>query len=190
MTEKSGAMKQPHVVILGGGPAGVGGAFYLRKHDRARATVLEQRDHLGGNAGSFDVDGLTVDYGSHRLHHASDPAILAELQGLLGDDLLHNPRQGRIRLRGKWLHFPLKPVDLMLRLDRRFAAGSLRDMLLPARNGHGAGAETFASVLRQSLGPTICEHFYFPYARKLWGLEPEQLSAIQARKRVSAGSFA
>jgi hypothetical protein len=26
------------------------------------------------------------------------------------------------------VHFPLKPVDLMLRLDRRFAAGTLRDM--------------------------------------------------------------
>jgi protoporphyrinogen oxidase len=35
----------------------------------------------------------------------------------------------------------------------------------------------------------MCHHFYFPYARKLWGREPEELSGIQARKRVSAGSF-
>ena len=34
----------------------------------------------------------------------------------------------------------------------------------------------------------ICRDFYFPYARKLWG-EPEELSALQARKRVTAGSF-
>ncbi|HSK18840.1 MAG TPA: FAD-dependent oxidoreductase [Longimicrobiales bacterium] len=182
-------MAQPHVVILGGGPAGVGGAFYLTKAGRASVTVLEQQAVVGGNAGSFEIDGMRVDFGSHRLHHASDPAILADLHSLLGEDLLDRPRRGRIRLRGKWVHFPLKPVDLVLRLDKGFAAGSLRDMVVGAlTNGKDEG-DTFASVLRANLGPTICDHFYFPYARKMWGLPPDRLSAIQARKRVSAGSF-
>lgn len=34
----------------------------------------------------------------------------------------------------------------------------------------------------------MCDAFYFPYARKVWGREPEHLSAEQARRRVSAGS--
>lgn len=182
-------MAKPHVVILGGGPAGVGGAYYLRKRDRATVTVLEQQEVLGGNASSFEIDGIYVDYGSHRLHHACDPSILADLKDVLNGDLVNMPRHGRIRLRGKWLHFPLKPVDLMLRLDKRFAAGTMRDMVARTLfKGRNEG-ETFASVLRASLGPTICEHFYFPYARKLWGAEPETLSGIQARKRVSAGTF-
>ncbi|MGH7504187.1 MAG: protoporphyrinogen/coproporphyrinogen oxidase [Longimicrobiales bacterium] len=182
-------MAEPRVVILGGGPAGVGGAYYLRKQGRGQVTLLEQQTVLGGNAGSFEIDGIHVDYGSHRLHHACDPAILADLRAVLGADLVNMPRHGRIRLRGKWLHFPLKPVDLMMRLDRAFAAGSLRDMIGRTLNGRTTEGDTFASVLRANLGPTICEHFYFPYARKLWGTEPERLSGIQARKRVSAGSF-
>jgi len=44
-------------------------------------------------------------------------------------------------------------------------------------------------VLERGLGPTICRDFYFPYARKIWGLEPEAISAAQAHKRVSAGSI-
>jgi protoporphyrinogen oxidase len=36
----------------------------------------------------------------------------------------------------------------------------------------------------------MCENFYFPYARKIWGLEPEELDAEQARRRVAAGSAA
>ena len=44
-------------------------------------------------------------------------------------------------------------------------------------------------MLERGLGPTICREFYFPYARKIWGLEPEQIAAIQAHKRVSAGSI-
>ena len=50
-------------------------------------------------------------------------------------------------------------------------------------------APTFASVLEKSLGKTICDDFYFPYARKIWGREPEELSALQATRRVSAASF-
>jgi protoporphyrinogen oxidase len=182
-------MSEPHVVILGGGPAGVGGAFYLRRQGRAQVTLLEQQESPGGNAGSFNIDGLQVDFGSHRLHHACDPEILGDIRQLLGDDLLKMPRHGRIRLRGRWLHFPLQAKDLLLRLDRGFALSSTRDMVQRMLPGGPAEGCTFASVLRANLGRTICDHFYFPYARKIWGHEPEELSAIQARRRVSAGSF-
>lgn len=183
-------MSEPHIVVLGAGPAGVGAACQLARHRKARVTVLEQRDAVGGNAGSFEWQGQRLDYGSHRLHPACDPEILADIRGMLGEDLVERPRHGRIRLRGRWIHFPLKPVDLLLRLDRGFALGALRDAatrLLPREGGVEA---TFADVLRSRLGRTICENFYFPYARKIWGREPEQLSAIQAKRRVAANSFA
>jgi protoporphyrinogen oxidase len=180
---------EPRVVILGGGPAGVGGAYQLRRTDKAAVTVFEQNDVVGGNAGSFTVSGVRVDYGSHRLHYACDPEILADVKKLLGPDFDSFERHGRIRLRGKWVHFPLKPVDLLLRLDKAFALGALSDMVRRSLPGGPPEGESFASVLWANLGPTICEHFYFPYARKMWGEEPEKLSGIQARKRVTAGTF-
>lgn len=184
-------MDKPHVVILGAGPAGVGAAYRLRREDRARVTVIEQQAVVGGNAGSFDAGGQRLDYGSHRLHPSCDPAILADIRALLGDDLLDRPRHGRIRLRGKWIHFPLAPLDLLLRLDRKFAFNVFRDMTVGRlARGRRNGADTFEAVLMASLGPTICEEFYFPYSRKIWGRDPDELSGIQARRRVSAGSFA
>jgi protoporphyrinogen oxidase len=184
-------MREPHVMILGAGPAGVGAAYQLRRLRRARVTVIEQQSVVGGNAGSFEVDGQRLDYGSHRLHPACDPAILADIRALLGGDLLDRPRHGRIRLRGKWIHFPLQPADLLLRLDRSFAVGSLLDMTARRANplSKDSEDESFASVLMAGLGRTICEEFYFPYARKIWGREPTELSAVQARRRVSAASF-
>ena len=181
-------MTARRVVILGGGPAGVGAACALAARPGFEVTLVEQRAAAGGNAGSFEHRGLHLDYGSHRLHHATDPRILAEIRALLGDDLLRRPRRGRIRLRGRWVRFPLAATDLLLRLDRAFALRAARDMLLRRRAGDEP--ESFASVLHARLGPTISEHFYFPYARKLWGEEPEALSAIQARRRVAAISFA
>jgi protoporphyrinogen oxidase len=178
----------PHVVVLGGGPAGCGAAYQLRKTGKATVTLLERQDVVGGNAGSFQWGGQWLDYGSHRLHHTVAPEILADIKAMLGDDFGDFPRHGRIRLRGKWLHFPIQTLDLLKRLDKGFAFGMARDMVKRKLAKPKEGS-TFASVLLANLGPTMCHHFYFPYARKLWGREPEVLSGIQARKRVTAGSF-
>ncbi len=185
-------MSLPSVVVLGAGPAGVGAAYQLARQGKARVTVLERNQVVGGNAGSFETAGQRLDFGSHRLHPACDPAIMADIRELLGDDLLDRPRHGRINLRGRWIHFPLKPVDLVLRLDPAFAIGVARDAaakLIRSGNSRPGKEETFASVLEANLGETICREFYFPYARKIWGVEPDSLSAIQAHRRVSAGSF-
>ena len=180
----------PRVAILGAGPAGLGAAWQLARSGKAEAIVLEQTANVGGNSGSFELDGLPLDYGSHRLHPSCHPEILADLRGLLGEDLMDRPRHGRIRLRGHWIHFPLKPVDLALRLPKSFAVGvaadSIRKLVASSSaNGH----ESFASVLERNLGSTIYRDFYHPYAKKIWGVEAEQLSAIQAYRRVSAGSL-
>ena len=179
------------VTILGAGPAGRGAALGLARQGHT-VTVFEQADRVGGNAGSFELAGLHVDYGSHRFHPAADPAVLALVRELLGDDLLARPRHGRIRLLGRWIHFPLRATDLVLRAHPRFTSGVIADLALKTiRKGPGQskGHETFASVLERGLGSTICREFYFPYARKIWGLEPTDISPVQAWRRVSAGSI-
>ena len=177
------------MVILGAGPAGLGAAWRLALRNVARVTVLEAAARVGGNAGSFELDGIHVDHGSHRLHPATEPHILRDLKALLGDDLLDRPRHGRIRLGGRWIHFPLKPLDLLLRLPKPFALGVAADMARKLLPRNSSGPETFATVLERGLGRTICREFYFPYARKLWGLEPEALAVTQAQRRVSGSSL-
>ena len=86
-------------------------------------------------------------------------------------------RHGRILLQGRWIHFPLKPLDLFLRLPKSFALGVMGDIARKAFPGkNDSGPETFATVLERGLGRTICREFYFPYARKLWGIDPEDLA--------------
>jgi len=184
-------MTQPHIVILGAGPAGLGAAFKLARRGGLQVTLLEQNRHVGGNAGSFEIEGFRADYGSHRLHPSCDPEVLKDISVLLGDDLLDRPRHGRIRLCGRWIHFPLKPMDLALGLPPAFSAGVAVDLALKLfRNGDGGdSSETFASVLEKGLGRTICKHFYFPYVQKIWGLRPEELAVTLARRRIAASSL-
>ncbi len=177
------------VVILGGGPAGLGAAYELARNQRAEVTLIERNAVVGGNAGSFTLADVRVDYGSHRLHPSCDPQILAEIRGLLGDDLLDRPRHGRIRLQGRWIHFPLKPIDLAFRLPPSFALKVARDILAKPFSTRDKAAEpSFSASLAAGLGPTIAEDFYIPYARKIWGVDPDELDAVQAARRVSANS--
>lgn len=178
----------PSFVVLGGGPAGLAAAYKLAQRGWRDVTVLERAGRVGGNAGSFVIDGIPVDFGSHRLHPVTPPGVMADIKALLGDDLLDRPRHGRIRLRGRWVHFPLKPLDLARHLPPSFMAGVMSDVVRK-RFARANGEPTFASILEAGLGRTICRDFYFPYARKIWGLPPEALDPEQAKRRVSSGSI-
>ena len=173
------------IAVVGAGPAGLAAAWRAARagHD---VVVLERAAAVGGMAGSFEVAGLRVDHGSHRLHPATPPAILAALRELLGDDLQTRPRHGRIRLLDRWLAFPLRTGDLVRRAPRGFAARAAFDAATgPLRRPR---ADTFGEVVRAGLGPAVLDHFYGPYARKLWDADPADLAGELARRRVSASS--
>ena len=166
-----------------------GAAYRLRRRGQARVTVLEARDTVGGNAGSFELDGVSCDFGSHRLHPVVAPDIIDDLRALLGDDLMLRVRHGRILLRGRWIHFPLKPLDLLLRLPKGFALGVLRRPVpqagapRPAARGelcHRAGARPGADHVPRVLLP-LCPQALGPAA--------EELAVTTAQRRVSGSSI-
>ena len=177
------------VVVLGAGPAGVGAALMLAKSGKARVRVLERAPRVGGNSGSFLLEGVHCDFGSHRFHPSTEQHLIDMIKQAVGPDLLWRPRHGRIWLKGRWIHFPLKPVDLLLRLPKSFTAQLIWDAATKRFRRAAPGEPTFASVLHQGLGPAMCENFYYPYMRKLWALPPEDLAVTLATRRVSGSSI-
>ena len=176
-------MTRADFVVLGAGPAGLGAAYRLASRG-FRVIVLERRDRVGGLAGSFEVAGQRVDHGSHRLHATTPPPILRLLRTRLGDELQQRARRGRIRIRDRWLDFPPDPAGIVRSLPTEFlvraGASAAIATVRPRRRG------TFAEYVTTGLGRVMGEAFYFPYARKIWGVEPEELSGDQARRRISA----
>lgn len=148
--------------------------------------VLERAPAVGGMAGSFEVAGMRVDFGSHRLHPVIAPRLRATLDGLLGDDLQTRSRHGRISFQGEWLAFPLRFTDVSRNMPRATLARIAVDTLAaPLRRSDGV---TAADVISARLGPTIARTFYIPYLTKLWDTSPHELSAELADRRVSARS--
>lgn len=177
------------VTILGAGPAGLWTALsLLEKYGDLDITVIEKEDSPGGITGSFKYRDMTFDYGSHRLHPATEPELLKKIDKMLRGDLLRRPRNGRIWLEGRFISFPLKPVDLIFNLPFSFSSGvaidSVKSLFRKKKEGH-----SFEDTLLAGLGKTISNRFYFPYAKKLWGLSPAELSPVQARKRIASGSI-
>ncbi len=171
-------------VVLGAGPAGLGAAWKLARAGRS-VVVLEQADHVGGLSASFEVAGLRVDHGSHRLHPNTRADILDELRTLLGDDLQLRPRHGRIRMAGGFVPFPPSPMGMVRNLPRSTALRLARDVAFGGFRGANA-SNTFAAVVRAQLGPTLLEEFYAPLVEKLFGTSVDQLHGDLARRRVSA----
>ena len=178
------------IAVLGAGPAGLAAAWYCARQGHSVA-VLERAVCVGGLAASISVGGQRVDLGSHRLHPSIRPDLLADLTTLLGSDLQRRRRHGRIRLDGRWLAFPLRPLDLARNARVLFASRVLADIAAtPLRRRRQPVGDNFAAAVRTQLGPTIATSFYEPYAVKLWGVPAEELSAELFRRRVSSRSAA
>jgi protoporphyrinogen oxidase len=173
------------LLVLGGGPAGLAAAWKAAQRGLS-VTLLERADRVGGMSASFEVDGVRVDLGSHRLHPNTAPRVLEDIRALLGEDLQTRPRNGRLRLGEAWIGFPLKVGEMLRALPRGMAAGIARDVLAsPLRH---PDADTYEALLRSGLGPTVYDAMYGPFASKLWGLPGERIHGDQARVRVTADS--
>ena len=178
-----------HVTVVGAGPAGLVAA--LEAAEAGHDVVLhEASDRVGGMAGSFEVAGQRVDYGSHRLHPTIDPVLMARVRELLGGDLQTRVRNGRIRLVDRWVGFPLRPGRMVRELPFSFTgrvgADTLRKTLVkPLRRSE---PDSFAAAVEQRLGRTVADRFYRPYAHKLYGSPAEDLAVELCDRRVSARS--
>ncbi|MBD3370786.1 FAD-dependent oxidoreductase [Candidatus Fermentibacteria bacterium] len=178
----------PVVAVAGGGPCGLALAWSLLRAGRAGSViVLERKEAPGGITASFSAEGLVFDHGSHRLHARAGEEVLGLARNLLGDDLLRRPRNGRIHMEGKLVRFPPRPLELLVRLPPSFVLSFLGD-LVASPFGRESGEDDFRAAMLDRCGRALSESFYFPYARKLWGLPPSELSAEQAKRRVSSGN--
>jgi protoporphyrinogen oxidase len=173
------------VLVVGGGPAGLAAALTAARRG-FETRLVETGAQLGGMAASFEVAGLRVDHGSHRLHPAASAPVIDLLDELLGSDLQLRERRGRIRLWDRWLAFPFRPLELVRTAPPTFTAAAARDLVTrPWRRPTG---DSYAEVVRVGLGPAALEAFHRPMATKLWGVDPDGLAGELARRRLRVRS--
>ena len=169
------------IVVIGAGPAGLMAGLAASESGH-HVTILEAAPAVGGMSGSFEIAGQRVDFGSHLLHPSTAPEFMDRLRTLLGDDLQTVERAGRIRLNGRWVGYPLRPLDMARSLPLAFTFNTALDTVLrPLRPRSG---DSFEAEVTARLGPTVTREFYAPYARKLYGVDAAGLTSELADHRV------
>lgn len=164
------------VVVIGAGLAGLAAAGRLQA-EGADVVVLEAADHVGGHASSVTLDGFTFDEGAHVLFTA-DEEVLAAVTAAAGEVEL---REAVVLnyYRGTWIPHPVQCNLHALAPD--LATRSLLSFLDAPKE---SVALSYRDWCYASLGAEISETFTFPYTRKYWTVEPDELGTDWIGERV------
>jgi len=101
--------------VVGAGPAGLTvGVEAIRRG--LHVEILEATDKVGGISQTVQVDGWRFDLGGHRFFTKVERVELFWRSILPSSDFLRRPRQSRIFYKGKFLDYPLKPLNALLGL--------------------------------------------------------------------------
>jgi protoporphyrinogen/coproporphyrinogen III oxidase len=135
---------RPHVVIVGGGIAGLAAAFFLRD-EPVRVTVLEGSPRLGGKLSVSEVAGVPVDEGAEALlvTRPEGTGLIAEA-GLAGDRVQPGTTSSAV-----WTLGALRP------LPRRQFMGVPSDLAELARSGVVSGEGAARASQDLQLPPTV-----------------------------------
>ena len=169
------------VAIIGGGPAGLTAAYELSRKG-VPCVVLEQDGMVGGLARTVEYKGFRFDLGGHRFF--TKAAVVNTLwRSMLGDDYLRRPRLSRIYYRGRFFHYPLRPLNIVINLGPLTMASVLASYVW-AKIRPVRPEQSFADWVSNRFGRRLYRIFFKTYTEKVWGIPCERISSQWAAQRI------
>lgn len=184
-----GAAESPgRIVILGGGPTGLGAAYRLVELGYRDFTLIDRHPYLGGLAHSFtDASGFTWDIGGHVMfsHYEYYDRVF---ERLMGDEFTLNMRESWVRMFDRWVPYPLQ--NNIRYLPKQVTFECLAGLVAAQAKAGGpegavAKARNFAEFCMAAMGKGICEHFMTPYNFKVWAHPLEMMNKTWIGERVA-----
>ena len=168
-------------VIIGAGISGLTLACELKKKNQD-VIILEKLNFPGGLTRTEYVDGINYDCGPH-LYHTNNKDIKEYWFRLFKKNVSSPKLFGANYKNGKFYEYPVSkeslvkqfPKDERLKIIKELEGRNLEDVK-SAKNYH-----EFVTIIA---GKTLSEIFFTKYPKKLWGINPDKLSAKFAPRRV------
>lgn len=173
----------PHVVVVGGGIAGLAAAFTL-KHAPVRVTLLEAEPTVGGKVTVSDVAGVAVDEGAEAIYarRAKTTGLIAEAG--LGEQIT---RAGAMAMatwsRREWRALPGRlfmgvPCDLdeLKASDILSGEGMARARSEERRPSYDEGDVSVAEFIGGRMGQEVVDRLVDPFISGVYSGPADQLS--------------
>ena len=169
------------IAVLGGGPAGLTGAYALGLR-RQPATVFEADGSVGGIAKTVEFNGYRFDLGGHRFF-TKLKQVERLWETLMGDDFLTRPRLSRIYYNGNFFSYPLTSKDVLGRLGL-WESGLCAVSYLWSQRTRGRTATTFEEWVTSRFGRRLYDAFFRSYTEKVWGIPGSEIRSQWAAQRI------
>lgn len=180
-------MQSSDVLIIGGGVAGLMAGIKLAEEGKS-VILLEKESSVGGQCRTEVLntkeDKYRFDYGGHRFI-TNNEALLAFVEDILGENLLIAQRSSVILHQNRVYEYPLNLKNLIKTAPPKLLLGAFVDTLKILSKSIKPDDKNFETWITSRFGSTLYKNFFAPYTKKLWGIEPKNLSADWAGQRIS-----
>lgn len=171
------------ILILGGGPTGLGAAWRLNELGHGDWQLLEANDYAGGLAASFrDAKGFFWDIGGHVQfsHYQYFDELMHKL--IPKDEWFTHERESWIWIRDRFIPYPLQYN--IHRLPREDLARCLAG-LVAIQKSRGRQPANFKEWIASTFGSGLADVFMLPYNFKVWACPAEQMTHTWVGERVA-----
>ncbi|MCK5027385.1 MAG: NAD(P)-binding protein [Candidatus Pacebacteria bacterium] len=174
--------KTKKIVIIGGGPTGLGAAYRLRDLGYKNWTLYEQNSYFGGLSSTrTDNKGFLWDLGGHVLFSHFD-YYDKFVKESLGKDHYRHQRESWIQYEDALVPYPFQNNIRYLSPEERLKCLS---GLFEVDKKKQATAKNFKEWILHMFGEGIAEKFMFPYNFSVWATPPELMDKGWIADRVS-----
>jgi protoporphyrinogen oxidase len=180
------AERTRRVAILGGGWVGLAAAWELKRLSPGdEIHLFEKEDSVGGLSKNVTKGPYVFAFGPHNYHPLRPQA--QEFVHMLGQNqLIRRDFEAKIAFNGKYYRYPVGAGDMLRNMDAPTVLRAGRDYLeSTARRYAGlSNDDSMESWVINRFGRTTYDTFFGPYTKKVWGVDPSQLSPVFAARRI------
>ena len=172
------ALRSADVLVVGAGLFGLTIAERVATVTGKRVVIIDQRDHIGGNAYSYTEASTGIEvhkYGSH-LFHTSNPRVWEYVREFTD----FNSYQHHVFAlhQGQVYSLPINLGTICSFFGRSFSPDEARALIETQQDASAEdAAENFESKAVSLIGRPLYEAFIQGYTHKQWQTDPRQLPA-------------
>ncbi len=175
--------KKGKIFVIGAGPTGLVSSWKLSENKR-EVHLFESTNRVGGLCASWQWNEFTLDIGPH-IFHTPDKSLENFWKKEFGD-LLEEGEYYCGNMKGEkldqfhpypisWEQISNYPQDLREKIIKE---------IISIDNFKKAKASNYKEYMDAQVGPTLRSMFYEKYPMKIWGINPNEMTADWAPKRI------